>query len=61
MLHFVRKTLVCSSKCCCLLFIVFLLFTYSLTKFVQDNETDDPLLNPTEVNPFKEKAKCIIL
>lgn len=34
---------------------------YSLTKFVQDNETDDPLLYPTEVNPFKEKARCIIL
>ena len=35
--------------------------TYSLTKYVQENETDDPLLNPTEVNPFKEKAKCAIL
>ena len=34
---------------------------YRLLDHVTVNEQEDPLLNPTESNPFKDKKNCIIL
>ncbi|CAI8042048.1 Guanine nucleotide-binding protein G(I)/G(S)/G(O) subunit gamma-7 [Geodia barretti] len=32
-----------------------------LISYVQQNEAMDPLVNPAENNPFKERNKCILL
>ena len=42
--------------------LILFLFIYSLLNYVQENETDDPLLNPPNDadNPLTTKA-CIIL
>jgi len=34
---------------------------YSLIRYVAENEQEDPLVNPSDVNPFKEKRVCAIL
>ena len=33
----------------------------SMIAYIQQNEPDDPLVNPTEHNPFKDKKQCIML
>ena len=48
---------VCASVCN----FVFLTSLCSLVEYVSENEGDDPLVNPTEFNPFKEKSKCTLL
>lgn len=32
-----------------------------LVQYVAENEPDDPLINPPDQNPFKDKAKCVML
>jgi len=33
----------------------------NLIRYVAENEQEDPLVNPSDVNPFKEKRVCAIL
>jgi hypothetical protein len=32
-----------------------------LIAYIRQNETTDPLVNPAENNPFKDRNKCILL
>ncbi len=41
-------------------YFVFYISLCSLVSYVAENEGDDPLINPVEYNPFKEKPRCLL-
>lgn len=45
----------------CVVFCELLIYLCSLIAYIRQNENEDPLVNPSEFNPFKDRSKCILL
>ena len=35
--------------------------SHDLVQYIAANEPEDPLVHPSDVNPFKDKRQCVIL
>jgi len=40
---------------------MFIILFFRLLDFIMGNEPEDSLVNPGDVNPFKEKKTCVVL